>query len=218
MDTLTEIEAAVETLPAEEKEELLRFITGQLRYESVVHSQPVVLKRSRRGFPISHGRSVFSSADVARIEVRSDGIPFGKLENQLLGKNRYAVTDEIAFRMVFRLLTRNDNNPGEKKRLKSYIRQKLGVTSPQDVNFLLNLASRFKARIRHPDEDLLQIKHESHHNGHPNYSQIELHRMRTLESERVRIIGDTIREIPPRLAESLRRNIAERVKPNIRIK
>ena len=74
MDTLTEIEAAVETLPAEEKEELLRFIARRLRSESVEHSRPVEFKRSRRGFPISNGRAAFTSADVTLIDARADAI------------------------------------------------------------------------------------------------------------------------------------------------
>lgn len=74
METLTEIEAAVETLPVEEKEELLRFIAGQLRSESVVHSRPVEFKQSRRGFPISNGRAAFTSADVTRLDAQADAI------------------------------------------------------------------------------------------------------------------------------------------------
>lgn len=74
MDTLTEIEAAVETLPADEKEKLLRFIAGRLHSEAVDNPRPVELNRSRRGFPISHGRVPFTSADVTRIDARADGI------------------------------------------------------------------------------------------------------------------------------------------------
>jgi len=74
VNTLAEIEAAVESLPADKKEELLRFIAARLRDESVAPSQRLQLSRSKRGFPTSKGRAPFTSADVARIESESDAI------------------------------------------------------------------------------------------------------------------------------------------------
>ena len=74
VNTLAEIEAAVESLPPHKKEELLRFIVARLRDEISPPSQRVEWSRSRRGFPISKGRLPFSSADVARIESQSDAI------------------------------------------------------------------------------------------------------------------------------------------------
>jgi hypothetical protein len=71
MDTLAEIEAAIEALPADKKEELLVFLAGRLRDQSVVPSQRLELARSKRGFPISKGRAPFTSADVARIDSES---------------------------------------------------------------------------------------------------------------------------------------------------
>ena len=72
MNSLAEIEAAVESLPPDKKEELLRFIAARLRDEAAAPSQPIEFSRSKRGFPISKGRAPFTSADVARIE--SDAI------------------------------------------------------------------------------------------------------------------------------------------------
>ncbi len=72
MNTLAEIEAAVESLPPEKKAELLRFIAARLRDEPAAPSERFEFSRSRRGFPISKGRLPFSSADVARIESQSD--------------------------------------------------------------------------------------------------------------------------------------------------
>lgn len=69
--TLAEIEAAVESLPQDKQEELLRFIEARLR-NGAVPSQPSTLGRSKRNFPISKGRIHFTSADVARIELDSD--------------------------------------------------------------------------------------------------------------------------------------------------
>ena len=74
MTTLAEIEAAVESLPPDKKEELLRFLAARLRDQSAAPSQPLELVRSKRGFPISKGRAPFTSADVARIESESDAV------------------------------------------------------------------------------------------------------------------------------------------------
>jgi hypothetical protein len=73
--TLTEIEAAVESLPKDKQEELLRFIEARLRNGVAASSQPDKPGRSKRGFPVSKGRMPFTSADVARIEADSDAIP-----------------------------------------------------------------------------------------------------------------------------------------------
>jgi hypothetical protein len=71
MKTLTEIEAAVESLPPDKQEELLRFIKARLRNVAATTSH-ITLGRSKRNFPISPGRIPFTSADVARIEFESD--------------------------------------------------------------------------------------------------------------------------------------------------
>lgn len=71
MKTLAEIEAAVESLPHEKQEELLRFIEACLRNEAATPSH-TTLGRSKRNFPVSKGRQPFTSADVARIEFESD--------------------------------------------------------------------------------------------------------------------------------------------------
>jgi len=72
MKTLAEIEAAVDSLPQDKQEELLRFIEARLRNGATAQSQQVTLGRSRRNFPISKGRVPFTSADVARIELEAD--------------------------------------------------------------------------------------------------------------------------------------------------
>ena len=72
MKTLAEIEAAVESLPHDKQEELLRFIEARLRNGAATPSHEATLARSKRNFPISKGRVAFSSADVARIEFESD--------------------------------------------------------------------------------------------------------------------------------------------------
>jgi len=72
MKSLAEIEAAVESLPQDKQEELLRFIEARLRNGGMASSQLPTLGRSKRNFPISKGRIPFKSADVARIELESD--------------------------------------------------------------------------------------------------------------------------------------------------
>jgi len=71
MKTLTEIEAAVESLPPDKQEKLLRFIEARLRLVAAAPSH-VSLGRSKRNFPVSKGRMPFTAADVARIEFESD--------------------------------------------------------------------------------------------------------------------------------------------------
>ena len=70
--TLAEIEAAVESLPQDKQQELLRFIEARLRNGVTSPSQQSQLSRSKRNFPTSKGRIPFTSADVARIELESD--------------------------------------------------------------------------------------------------------------------------------------------------
>jgi len=66
--TLAEIEAAVESLPKDKQEELLRFIEARLRNGDAAQPHDVTLAYSKRGFPIASGRIPFSTADVNLIE------------------------------------------------------------------------------------------------------------------------------------------------------
>jgi hypothetical protein len=72
VNTLDEIEAAVESLPQDKQEELLRFIVARLSNGATTNSKQVSLAHSKRGFPTSKGRIPFTSADVARVESESD--------------------------------------------------------------------------------------------------------------------------------------------------
>jgi len=69
--TLSEIEAAVDSLPKDKQEELLRFIEARLQ-NGVKASQPVNSNRNKRNFPVSKGSKPFTSADVNLIESESD--------------------------------------------------------------------------------------------------------------------------------------------------
>lgn len=71
MKTLTEIEAAVESLPPDKQEELLRFLEARVRNLAADPSHARI-SRSKRNFPVSKGRMRFTSVDVARIEFESD--------------------------------------------------------------------------------------------------------------------------------------------------
>ena len=66
--TLAEIEAAVESLPSDQKEELFRFIETLLHGGMNASMQNGGLARVKRSFPISKGRIPFTSEDVSRIE------------------------------------------------------------------------------------------------------------------------------------------------------
>jgi hypothetical protein len=74
MNSLAEIEEAADSLPPEQKEELLRFLAERLREQASVPSRSITMSRSKRGFPISKGRAPFTSADVYRIEAETDSI------------------------------------------------------------------------------------------------------------------------------------------------
>jgi hypothetical protein len=71
MSTLTDIKAAVDLLPPEQKEELLRFLAQRLR-ERANDVSPLTVASSKRGFPISKGRDHFTSADVGEIELEAE--------------------------------------------------------------------------------------------------------------------------------------------------
>jgi hypothetical protein len=71
MSTLAEIKAAVDSLPPEQKEELLRFLAERLRGKTDDVVQLTVAS-SKRGFPVSKGRDHFTSADVAEIELEAE--------------------------------------------------------------------------------------------------------------------------------------------------
>jgi hypothetical protein len=74
MSTLAEIEAAAEALPREQKEKLFHFLATRLRSQESRRLEKTSFRRSRRGFPISPGRTSFASTDVARIEAEADVI------------------------------------------------------------------------------------------------------------------------------------------------
>lgn len=71
MSTLAEIKAAVDSLPSEQKEELLRFLAERLR-GSANNVGPLTVASSKSGFPVSKGRGHFTSADVAEIELEAE--------------------------------------------------------------------------------------------------------------------------------------------------
>ncbi len=71
MSTLAEIKAAADSLPSEQKEELLRFLAERLRGRAN-DVGPSTVGSSKRGFPVSKGRGLFTSADVVEIELEAE--------------------------------------------------------------------------------------------------------------------------------------------------
>ena len=71
MSTLAEIKAAADSLPAEQKEELLRFLAERLRGRAN-DVGPLTIASSKRGFPVSKGRDLFTSAEVVEIELEAE--------------------------------------------------------------------------------------------------------------------------------------------------
>lgn len=72
MKSLADIEAAADSLPPEQKEELLRFLAERLRQQTPPSTYSTPVARSKRGFPISKGRLPFTSADVSQIDSEAD--------------------------------------------------------------------------------------------------------------------------------------------------
>lgn len=72
MKSLADIEAAADSLPPEQKEELLRFLAERLRQQTTPSTYSAPVSRSKRGFPISKGRLPFTSADVSQIDSESN--------------------------------------------------------------------------------------------------------------------------------------------------
>lgn len=72
MSTFAEIKAAVDSLPPEQKEELLRFLAERLLRGSARDGGHFTVASSKRGFPVSKGRDHFTSADVVEIELQAE--------------------------------------------------------------------------------------------------------------------------------------------------
>jgi hypothetical protein len=72
MTSLTEIQAAAEALPPEQKEQLMHFLAELLLEQRTNHSRSVPLSYSKRGFPISRGRTAFTDGDVAQIDLETE--------------------------------------------------------------------------------------------------------------------------------------------------
>ncbi len=71
MSTFADIKAAVDSLPPEQKEELLRFLAERLR-EKANDARPLTVASSKSRFPVSKGRTHFTSANVAEIELEAE--------------------------------------------------------------------------------------------------------------------------------------------------
>lgn len=70
MSTLADIKAAVDSLPAEQKEELLRFLSERLR-GNANDVRPLTASSSKSRF-VSKGSDHFTSTDVAEIEFEAE--------------------------------------------------------------------------------------------------------------------------------------------------
>lgn len=126
------------------------------------------------------------------------------------------VSDNAAYNMVLRLLSSHGNNPSRSKRLRSYIRQILGITDERDIQSLLRLAANFDRRTRPNDLEIMAIKARYHAQGHPPYSQIDMQRMAFLRQETVRVVDDIITEIPTALSADARSKLDQRIRLHVK--
>lgn len=120
--------------------------------------------------------------------------------------------------MVFRLLSSHKNEV-ERKRLRGYIKQNLGITSEDEIESLFDLANDFKQQSKVIDNNIISIKNRNHPTH--SYNQNDLIQLEKLKKDKEKIIGKLIKEIPRRLTvngrNKLNQNLQERVKSKIKV-
>ncbi len=133
--------------------------------------------------------------------------------------NPELISDRVAYTMVFRLLSSHKND-AERKRLRGYVQQNLGITDNNEIEVIFRLANDFKQRTIPVDDQVKLIK-ERYHPSHSSYSNDDQKQLEKLKKEKEKIVNDLIADIPRRLSadakDKLHRSIQERVKQKIKI-
>lgn len=134
--------------------------------------------------------------------------------------NSQLIPDEVAYSMVFRLLGSHKND-AERKRLRGYVRQNLGITDDDEVEAVFRLADDFKQRTLPVDNQINSIK-DRYHPTHSPFSNDDRRKLEKLKKDKKKIVDDLIADIPRRLSENgkekLHRNLQDRVKQKIKIR
>lgn len=133
--------------------------------------------------------------------------------------NPQIVPDRIAYLMVLRLLS-SYKDEMERKRLRSYVKQVLGITDDNEIEAVFQLASDFKQRVLPVDNQINSIK-DRYHPTHPPFSNDDRKKLDKLKKDKDKIVDDLIRDLPNRLTpnakDKLHRNIQEKVKGKIKM-
>lgn len=134
--------------------------------------------------------------------------------------NPELIPDRIAYMMVFRLLS-SHRNESDRKRLRPYIKQILGITNNNDIEEVFRLADDFKRLTLPIDSQINSIK-ERYHPAHSPFNNDDRQELNKLKKDKEKIVDDLMDDIPRRLTANgknkLHRNIQERVKQKIKVK
>lgn len=132
--------------------------------------------------------------------------------------NPQLIPDSIAYMMVFRLLSSHENEM-ERKRLRGFVRQNLGITDDKEIEAVFRLADDFKRRVSPVDNQINSIK-DRYHPSHLPFSNDDRKELKKLKKNKEKIVDDLIANIPRRLSanskDKLHRNIQERIKKKIK--
>lgn len=134
--------------------------------------------------------------------------------------NPQLIPDRVAYLLVFRLLSSHKNDT-ERKRLRGYVRQNLGITDDNEIEAVFRLADDFKQRTIPIDNQINSIK-EHYHPSHSSFSNDDRKKLDKLKKDKEKIVNDLVADLPRRLNQNskdkLHRNLQERVKQKIKIR
>jgi len=178
---------------------------------------------------VAAGKLVINSVDATTKTIKTGEfnqsvITSANHETQLAtvsGENNpELIPDRIAYTMIFRLLS-SYKNDAERKRLRGYVQQNLGITDNNEIEAVFRLADDHKQRTLPIDSEINAIK-DRYHPSHSPYSNDDRKQIEKLKKNKEKIINDLISDIPRRLSangkDKLHRSIQERVKQKIKIK
>ncbi len=135
-------------------------------------------------------------------------------------QNSELIPDRVAYMMVFRLLSSHKND-AERKRLRGYVQQNLGITDENEIEAVFQLADDFKQRTLPVDNQINSIK-ERYHPTHSAFSNDDRKKLEKLKKDKEKIVDDLVTDIPRRLSENgklkLHQNLQEHVKQKIKIR
>lgn len=194
----------------------IKFILLMLFILSVV----VVLATSKiLNSPVDVSAKTVETAETNRTDKKlsSNLAKFATVDSE---QNSELIPDRVAYMMVFRLLSSHKND-AERKRLRGYVQQNLGIIDDNEIEAVFRLADDFKQRTLPVDNQINSIK-DRYHPTHSPFSNDDRKKLEKLKKDKEKIVDDLVADIPRRLSasgkEKLHRNLQERVKQKIKIR